>query len=306
MLPISPRSRPAEPPFRTHEPIFARSSLDLAVDCIRRVLAAAGRSGVRHIGPDDRIVSTGLLDSLLLVSMIVEAEKAFGITIPPTLLDIGHFDTARRLASLASELGTRTPEALQNANAVWAMDDRDKACERFVQHASSVDLLLLGSSKAMHLSGTVARELGRKAFNFWLQNARAEDWLAAFRFALDRGAPLRAVVLLMDVEAHTNAADIDVRLAESTHRRPYHRQARANVSGATATSAQSDTRTASDSTADRFQTIFVQYKLGQHEPWAWALSGVNYAVTERVHEPGAPPMDRTPRVLADPHDSDAA
>ena len=199
------------------------SDVDRALACVRRVLARAGRSGVTAIGPDDRIVTTGLIDSLLLVSLIVEAESVFGITIPPTHLDIGHFDTARRLAALASELGTRTPESLQNVNAVWAMDDRE-ACERFLQHAPSIDLLVLGSSKAMHLSPAVAREQGYTAFNFWLQNARAEDWLAALRFALDRGAPLRTVVLLMDVEGITNAASVDVRLTESRHLARYVRR----------------------------------------------------------------------------------
>jgi acyl-CoA synthetase (AMP-forming)/AMP-acid ligase II/acyl carrier protein len=275
---------------------IVENTLDRALRCVRTVLAGAGRPGAQSIGPDDRLVTTGLVDSLLLVSLIVEAEQAFGITVPPTHLDIGHFDSARRLAALACELGTGTPEALQNVNAVWAMDDRDKACERFLQHAQDVDLLVLGSSKAMHLAASVAREFGYTAFNFWLQNARAEDWLAALRFALHHGAPLSTLILLMDVEGLSNAAAVDVRLTESRHLAPYIREVELEARAAPAPAAASD----------RFNTIFVQYKLGQHEPWAWALSGVNYAVTDRVHEPGAAPLDRSPRALADPHDSDAA
>jgi acyl-CoA synthetase (AMP-forming)/AMP-acid ligase II/acyl carrier protein len=276
---------------------FEETTLDRAVGCVRRVLAKAGRPGANGIGPDDRLVTTGLIDSLLLVTLIVEAEGTFAVTIPPTHLDIGHFDTARRLAALVSDLGMQAPESLQNANEVWAMDDRDKACAGFLEHAEEIDLLMLGSSKAMHLSSAVAREFGYTAFNFWLQNARAEDWLAALRFALDHGGPLRAVVLMMDVEGLSNAAAVDPRLMESVHLRRYV-QSESDAAAGTADSH-------SEAGADRFNTIFTQFKLGQHEPWAWALSGVNYRVTERFTSAGEPSGDRSRRALADPHDSDA-
>jgi acyl-CoA synthetase (AMP-forming)/AMP-acid ligase II/acyl carrier protein len=272
------------------------SDVDRAVSCVRRVLAAGGRPDASTLGPDDRIVTTGLLDSLSLVSLIVDAEQAFNVTIPPTHLDVGHFNTARQLAALVAQL-REAPEAAQFVNDVDVLDDRDKACERFLQHASTVDLLFLGSSKARHLSSATARQHGYRAFNFWLMNGRAEDWYASLRFALDHHAALRAVVLVVDIEGLSNATAADVRLTQSLRLSPYLRMA----PGAPDEPCPEPSAAA----GERFKTIFVQYKLGQHEPWTWALSGGRDRLTDRFHVSGPLP-ERAARVLTEPHDSDAS
>lgn len=272
------------------------SDVDRAVACVRRVVAATGRQDARTIGPDDRIVTTGLLDSLSLVSLIVEAEKTFEVTIPPTHLDVGHFNTGRQLAALVAQL-REAPEAAQFVNDIDVLDDRDKACERFLEHAAAVDLLIVGSSKARHLSSATACRYGYRAFNFWLMNGRAEDWYASFRFALDQHAALRAVVVVVDIEGLSNATPIDVRLTESLRLSPYVKTA--------STPRDEPIAELGEAADERFRTIFVQYKLGQHEPWTWALSGGRDRLTDRFHVSGPPP-DRSARVLAEPHDSDAS
>lgn len=258
------------------------------------VLKAAGRSEVDAVGPDDRLVTTGLLDSLALVSLVVEVEQAFGVTIPPALLDVGHFNTARQIATLVAEL-TGAPESLQFVNEVTTSDDRDKACERFLACAEHVDLVMLGSSKSKHLAPDVAAAFGRSAFNFWLRNAHAEDWYGAGCFALDHAPSLRTVLLMVDIEGLSNATPADLRLAESVRLRPY----LADCSRLTEPLAVPDSELGA-----RFRTVFVQYKLGHHEPWTWALAGRGERYTERA---GEAPVDaaRPARMLRDPADSDA-
>ena len=84
---------------------------------------------------------------------------------------------------------------------------------RYLEAPGPIDTLILGSSKAKHFSPAVVLRHGRRAFNFWLMNARVEDWYCALRFALDHPkGRLSLIVLAMDVESFSNVVDLDVRL----------------------------------------------------------------------------------------------
>ncbi len=62
--------------------------------------------------------------------------------------------------------------------------------------------LILGSSRAMKLRPqTLAAAAGAPFFNFAVDNARAEDYLAIYRWVRQQGVPVRFLVIGLDVEA---------------------------------------------------------------------------------------------------------
>jgi acyl carrier protein len=50
--------------------------------------------------PDVDLIATGLLDSMAIVTLIVELEEQFGIVVPPEQLELDSLRTIERLASL--------------------------------------------------------------------------------------------------------------------------------------------------------------------------------------------------------------
>jgi hypothetical protein len=62
--------------------------------------------------------------------------------------------------------------------------------------------LILGSSRAMKVSPSTLQEAtGRRFFNFAVDNARAEDYLAIYRWVRRQGVRLELLVVGLDVEA---------------------------------------------------------------------------------------------------------
>ena len=266
----------------------------LAHDAVSRVLAQRA-PGPQPVRADEGLVTTGRIDSLTLVTLVLELEQASGFEIPATSLDVGHFETIETIARLLEYLsgGSADHERAQEANNIIQVDDRDKACLRYLDAGGAIDTLILGSSKAKNLWPGVAARFNLRAFNFWLMSARAEDWYCALRFVLDhQKTPLRAVVLAMDVEGFSNAAGLDVRLAYSRHLTPYLTDRdRARL----------PTHPIPAHGAKRFDSLSVQFKLGETE--SWMLNGRWEAITDRLHSETA--ADRSPVTIVDPHDRDA-
>ena len=266
----------------------------LAQDVVGHVLAQRS-PGLRRIRSDEGLVTSGLIDSLTLVTLVLELEHASGFQIPATSLDVGHFETVETIARLLEHLsgGSADNERAQEANNIIQVDDRDKACLRYLDAAVPIDTLILGSSKAKNLWPGVAARFNLRAFNFWLMSARAEDWYCALRFVLDhQKTPLRAVVLAMDVEGFSNAAGLDVRLTYSTHLTRYL---------ADRDKARLPAHPIATHGAKRFDSVSVQFKLGETE--SWMLNGRWEAITDRLHAETA--ADRSPVTIVDPHDRDA-
>lgn len=84
-------------------------------------------------------------------------------------------------------------------------------------------VLVLGSSRAMRLApADISRRTGWPAFNASVDSARVEDWLALLRFAVEScHAPLREIVLGIDVEAFHNHLEPDPRLVATRQLRPF-------------------------------------------------------------------------------------
>lgn len=56
------------------------------------------------LGPDDHLLSDGLLDSLALLKTVAFCEESFGVTIPDEDVLPDHFESIRTIAQLVERL----------------------------------------------------------------------------------------------------------------------------------------------------------------------------------------------------------
>lgn len=159
-----------------------------------------GRSYV--ISADTSILKSGILDSLSLVELIISIERASKRQFPPEFISqLEKWDTVRQIA--------RFLETLQNYSGAGTLldylndlDERQLKCSFIEKTQTSFDLLILGTSRMLGLSTSVAAQCGYQAFNFSVNNAQTDDWYAMVRFYLDQNRPgLRYVILGMDISS---------------------------------------------------------------------------------------------------------
>jgi acyl-CoA synthetase (AMP-forming)/AMP-acid ligase II/acyl carrier protein len=245
-------------------------------------------------GPNDPLITSGLLDSLSLATLVLQVEDAFGVRIPVTCLDVSHFRNVWAITRLLDHLasGETRRERIQEVNGVQQTDDRDKASARFQEIDVPVELLILGSSRVRHMSPQIARRHGLNAFNFWLFGARAEDWYCALQFVLRHATtPPRAVVLAVDIEAFSNSLEISPRLALSQYLARYlHSEEEWVLPGMVIPALTQDD--------PRFASIRNQFSLGQGNP-ELMLAWEQYQ-TDRFID-AADEQERPALMIADPH-----
>jgi hypothetical protein len=98
---------------------------------------------------------------------------------------------------------------------VLAQDSRATKQNLFVAYRAhgAVEALVLGSSRGMKLAPQQwAEATGQRTFNLCVGSARAEDYLALFRWAWARSPQIRTLLLSVDVEAFHDADVFDDRL----------------------------------------------------------------------------------------------
>lgn len=59
---------------------------------------------LKHLGPDDSLLSNGLLDSLSILKTVTFCEEQFGITIPDEEVLPDHFESVRAIAKLVERV----------------------------------------------------------------------------------------------------------------------------------------------------------------------------------------------------------
>ncbi len=87
---------------------------------------------------------------------------------------------------------------------VVELDARTEKMRLFQQYIGTtrLDGLILGSSRAMKLRPeTLETSLGQHFFNFAVDNARADDYLAIYRWVREHNIRLKSLILSLDVEA---------------------------------------------------------------------------------------------------------
>lgn len=102
-------------------------------------------------------------------------------------------------------------------------DARDTKLELLDRAAPRTRVLILGSSRAMKISpALIERITGMKAFNACVETAMMEDVYAMLRYTIEQEhAPIRLVILGIDVEAFHNHRAVSDRLMASPALRGY-------------------------------------------------------------------------------------
>ncbi len=228
----------AAPPAST-EPAGSEGGPQTVTERVRRVvadvLAAAGAGQAGLAGDREELISSGRIDSLNVVNLILALEGEFGLTVPAeTQGRLDGFDSIERIARLMTELTgggegrspaprpAAIPAAAGDARRIPpGMSVRDRKCADLAAGAGDRDLLILGSSRVMAL-GAAAAERGYRVYNFSVNSARAEDWYCIFRFVLahNRG-PLRRVLVGLDIESFSSQMNVDFRLLGHEQLREY-------------------------------------------------------------------------------------
>lgn len=79
-----------------------------------------------------------------------------------------------------------------------------------------VESIILGSSRAMKTSPTeIANTTGLRTFNFCVDSARVEDYLALYRWVAHKSVNLKYIFIGLDIEAFHNNDTLDQRLSSN-------------------------------------------------------------------------------------------
>ena len=80
-----------------------------AQDTITEFLVRRFRSSIREgrLGPDDPLISTGVIDSFGVLEVLAFLEDTFGVSIDPTRHELTEFETVNRIAELVQNAPRR-------------------------------------------------------------------------------------------------------------------------------------------------------------------------------------------------------
>lgn len=244
-------------PASTGRDESTQSDLSRLLACINSVLSAKNIP-IPIVRPDQPLISSGLIDSLSLVSLIVEIEKQFSVSFPPDWLDLYYMDQPQRILEAIRTLRKTSPRTSPARPSQYA-SVRDQKTAQFLNRSDGIDMLILGSSKSRDLLPPIALEYDFRAYNFWVRSCRAEDWYCISRFVLDHNrTPLRHILLGIDIESFSNAVSMDVRLLQNRCLRAYLDPADQNQ----LPQLDEVLLPSQETHKERFQNILLQYKHG--------------------------------------------
>jgi acyl carrier protein len=219
--------------------------------CCINTLLTENNIPVTIDSPNQPLITSGIFDSLSLVSLILEIEKQFSITIPNSRLDLNYWNQPAAILNTVRSVGTHPQKSDTPPEKFPSI--RSMKVRQFLNRTDGIDMLILGSSKSRELDPHIAEDYGYKAYNFWVKSSRVEDWYCIARFVADHNRqPLRHILIGIDIEAFSNAVNIDARLLQTPE--------------LTAYLAPSDLTTQpqinQSPDRERFRSVLLQYRLG--------------------------------------------
>jgi len=211
---LNSESAPAKKP--AHGTQEENSEMPLAARIRNVVHKLIPQSIPQILSDESTLITSGLIDSLALVHLIVGLEEEFKIIIPDTVQwNLQNFDSIHRLELLIETLIDAQTQEDKGLRLGDGDSERDWKCKWYLQSARNFDALIIGSSRVMGLSAERLDRYGCKGYNFSVNNARVEDWYCILQFVLEHThMPLRYVLLGVDIEAFTNGAESDYRLVK--------------------------------------------------------------------------------------------
>ncbi|MBZ0263819.1 AMP-binding protein, partial [bacterium] len=207
-------------PTSASPPLEPEKNVDEEVLSIIKLILSNKRLSFTELKHDTALLTSGLIDSLTLAEVIAALEYKLSIEFPPSMLNVNYLNTPRQIADVIQKL-MKHPElfrALRSTVSTHYTNERDGKCEYFLARQDGINLLILGSSKAVRLTTDIASKYGYTGFNFAVNSARAEDWYAILKFVLQHNkASLRKVILGVDIESFSNGVVMDRRLRDSKY-----------------------------------------------------------------------------------------
>lgn len=182
----------------------AQTASGLVARCVAEV------TGRPAPGPNESLITSGLIDSLGLVNLLVALETTLGRPLPsPATAGFEAFDTIAGIEALvASEAAPAAPRAP-------SITDRQIKASYYLASPRDSDLLILGSSRTYALSTATAARFGYRAFHLAVNAAKAEDLFCLLAMVSQHHrASIRRILLGIDPEIVRPRFPIDVRLLE--------------------------------------------------------------------------------------------
>lgn len=199
-------------------------SLDEKIEkIIKKVAGKNKRNNSRSIHLNYPLISSGIIDSLQLVLLIVELEKTFSLKIPvDRQMSLDYFDTGKKISELISSLKRNDGKNKDSFYQSLDSSIRSSKTRNFLLKKGEIDTLIIGSSRLQGMNASLANRLGCKAYNFSVNSARTEDWYCLLHFVLSlQKKNLRQVFVGVDLEAFHPMYSPDYRLVENEHLNKY-------------------------------------------------------------------------------------
>lgn len=173
------------------------------------------------ITSDQALLTSGIIDSFLLVNLIIELEKKFSLSIPiDKQVSLDHFNTGKQITQFLSLL--KNPKGKEKFQQSLEESIRSAKTKSFLSRKRDIETLILGSSRIQGMSAKLAGDLGTKAYNFSVNSAGTEDWYCLLNFVLENQAKTPQQVFVgIDVEAFHPHYTPDHRLLENAYLRKY-------------------------------------------------------------------------------------
>ena len=169
-------------------------------------------TGDPNLRPDDAILTSGVIDSLTLVNLLVALEEHAGSELPhPSVHGYGWYDSARKAAEL---LGN--PSIEQTLKPHQMVDDRHIKLSRYLESERDFSGFILGSSRSYGFDPRGAASTGHTFFNMSVAGLRCEELFAISKFLLSKNKTIPSVVFIgLDPETLTGAFSVDQRFIDS-------------------------------------------------------------------------------------------
>lgn len=191
---------------------------------LRRILKETLQGSIRAtmISADMSLITSGLVDSLSMVELILKIEKEFDILIPTDIQsEFYQYDSIVSIATLINELTV-------NGNARKAIkyqknrNDRVTRVEMFLHTDLKYDALVLGSSRTMAMKASILSLYNKRGFNMCYSNGRLVDSLLTILFVLEHNTlPIRVILIGIDLENFVDSNLLDSRTLECPYLEKY-------------------------------------------------------------------------------------
>lgn len=216
LLKDKPQSKPESIPADLSTKPQSTDILSAVMNCVRDILAPKNIH-FDHLHPDQKLISSGLIDSLSLISLILKIENCFSVKLGNNDLGIIYFDTPQKIAELVQKVKKSGPDVFQ-APVAKEQSYRETKSHHFLNRKDGIDMLFIGSSKSQELWPVIAERFGYKAYNFYVKNCMAEDWYCILKFVMEHNKRvLKHLLIGIDIESFSDALPLDLRLISTTY-----------------------------------------------------------------------------------------